>query len=63
MNYTEIPANKLLNIKTLGALKNTGHEPLTIKEELRKNLIANFQKKHNVFEGIWGYEETQSSLT
>ncbi|VXD20899.1 magnesium chelatase [Marinoscillum sp. 108] len=58
MNYTEIPANKLLSIKTLGALKNTGYEPLTIKEELRKNLIANFQKKHNVFEGIWGYEDT-----
>ncbi|MEQ8581711.1 MAG: magnesium chelatase [Marinoscillum sp.] len=58
MNYTEIPVDKLLNIKTLGALKNTGYEPLSIKEELRKNLIANFQKKHNVFEGIWGYEDT-----
>lgn len=58
MNYADIPGEKLLKIKNLGELKNAGYEPISIKEELRKNLIASFQKKHNVFEGIWGYEDT-----
>lgn len=58
MNYADIASDKLLNIKTLGALKNTGYEPISIKEELRKNLIKNIEQKHNVFEGIWGYEDT-----
>ncbi|MBT1705093.1 magnesium chelatase [Chryseosolibacter indicus] len=46
------------NIKTLGELKKSGYKPRSIKEELRENLIRNLKKKENVFEGIWGYEET-----
>ncbi|MCA4900312.1 MAG: magnesium chelatase, partial [Cytophagales bacterium] len=46
------------NIKTLGDLKKSGFHYKTIKEELRQNLIAKLKKKENVFEGIWGYEET-----
>jgi len=46
------------NIKTLGQLKATGFQSKSIKEELRENLIAKLRKKENVFEGIWGYEET-----
>lgn len=46
------------NIKTLGDLKKSGFLYKTIKEELRQNLIAKLKKKENVFEGIWGYEET-----
>ena len=50
--------NKNENIKTLSELKKAGYEYKTIKEELRQNLIAKLKKKENVFEGIWGYEET-----
>jgi magnesium chelatase subunit I len=46
------------NIKTLGQLKAAGYQSRSIKEELRENLIAKLKKKENVFEGIWGYEET-----
>src|ERR1041384_4632129 len=45
-------------ITTLGQLKSAGFKTRTIKEELRENLIAKLKKKENVFEGIWGYEET-----
>lgn len=50
--------NKNENIKTLSELKKAGYQYKTIKEELRQNLIAKLKKKENVFEGIWGYEET-----
>lgn len=45
-------------ITTLGQLKATGYKIKTIKEELRENLIRKLKRKENVFEGIWGYEET-----
>lgn len=45
-------------IKTLGQLKSAGYSPKSIKEELRTNLIEKLKRKENVFEGIWGYEET-----
>src|SRR3982750_892124 len=46
------------NIATLGQLKAAGYVQKSIKDELRTNLIAKLTKKENVFEGIWGYEET-----
>lgn len=45
-------------IKTLGQLKESGYVSKTIKQELRHNLIEKLKRKENVFEGIWGYEET-----
>src|SRR5258706_12108023 len=45
-------------IKTLGQLKVSGYHFKTIKDELRGNLIEKLRNKENVFEGIWGYEET-----
>lgn len=45
-------------INTLGQLKSAGYKTRTIKEELRSNLIIKLGKHENVFEGIWGYEET-----
>src|SRR6201991_2293766 len=45
-------------ITTLGQLKAAGFQSKSIKEELRENLIARLKNKQNVFEGIWGYEET-----
>src|SRR5258708_29051383 len=44
--------------KTLGQLKASGYQFKTIKDELRSNLIEKLRNKENVFEGIWGYEET-----
>jgi magnesium chelatase subunit I len=63
---TEMECGTLLNkrkmdpkkITTLGQLKSAGYKPRTIREELRENLITRLRKKENVFEGIWGYEET-----
>ena len=46
------------DITTLGQLKKAGFKSKTIKEELRENLVAKLRNKQNVFEGIWGYEET-----
>jgi magnesium chelatase subunit I len=45
-------------IRTLGELKAAGYTSRSIKDELRNNLITRLNKKENVFEGIWGYEET-----
>lgn len=47
-----------LSIKTLGQLKAAGYTSRSIKDELRENLIRKLKNKENVFEGIWGYEET-----
>ncbi len=58
MKYSEIPGKELLKLNTLAALKASGYRARSIKEELRENLIAKLQKKEQVFEGIWGYEET-----
>ncbi len=58
MNYQEIPAEKKVLIKTLGELKAAGYEPKSIKEELRGNLIGKLRNKEQVFEGIYGYEDT-----
>src|SRR3954468_4201762 len=46
------------NIKTLGELKKSGYKSLSIKDELRKNLIAKIRNKENTFSGIIGYEES-----
>jgi magnesium chelatase subunit I len=46
------------NITTLGALKAAGYQSRSIKEELRQNLLRKIRNKEQVFEGIWGYEDT-----
>lgn len=45
-------------IKTLGQLKKSGYQPLTVKDEIRKNLIDQIHHKTPRFEGILGYENT-----
>ncbi len=49
---------ELLEINTLGKLKKHGYKSKSIKEELRDNLIKKLRDKENIFEGIWGYENT-----
>ncbi|WP_442266634.1 AAA family ATPase [Tenacibaculum sp. ZS6-P6] len=50
MKYTEI--------KTFGALKEAGYESISIKDELRNNLIKKLKNQETVFEGVWGYENS-----
>src|SRR3954471_7198825 len=45
-------------IKTLGELKASGYQFKSIKDELRDNLIKKLKKEEEIFEGIFGYEET-----
>jgi len=58
MQYNELSADQKLKISTLGELKSIGYQPKSIKQELRDNLIAVKKAGKNVFEGIWGYEDT-----
>ncbi len=44
--------------KTLGELKATSYQSMSVKDELRKNLITQLQNKEVGFEGILGYEDT-----
>lgn len=46
------------NIKTLGDLKKSGYKNLSIKNEVRKNLIEKIRTKENPFKGIIGYDDT-----
>lgn len=45
-------------IKTLGQLKDAGYKPLSIRDEMRKNLINILKDGNKTFEGIIGYNET-----
>ena len=44
--------------QTVGELKASGYEVSTIREELRKNLIAKLKKGDRLFPKIFGYDET-----
>ncbi|HKI87189.1 MAG TPA: magnesium chelatase [Thermoanaerobaculia bacterium] len=44
--------------KTLGALKETGYKPRTVKQEIRANLRRKLADKEEIFPGILGYERT-----
>ncbi|TWF39631.1 magnesium chelatase subunit I [Chitinophaga polysaccharea] len=46
------------SIKTLGELKKSGYKPVSVKEEIRRNLIKKLQNKESTFPGIIGYEDT-----
>ena len=43
---------------TLGELRESGYEVLTVREELRKNLIEHLKNGDEVFPGIIGYDDT-----
>ena len=44
--------------RTLGQLKASGYRPMTVKDELRKNVISKLRKGEELFPGILGYRET-----
>jgi magnesium chelatase subunit I len=43
---------------TLGQLKETGYEPCSVKDELRRNVIRKLKAGEELFPGIVGYRET-----
>jgi magnesium chelatase subunit I len=43
---------------TLGELRDDGYRVLSVKEEMRKNLIVKIRSAEELFPGIVGYEET-----
>lgn len=45
-------------IRTLGELKSAGYQTKSIKDELRENLLNKITKGEEVFEGVWGYENS-----
>jgi magnesium chelatase subunit I len=58
MTHINFSSRDIELINTLGELKKAGYKPYSTKHELRKNLINKIKKSENVFEGIWGYEDT-----
>ena len=44
--------------KTLGELKRSGYKPLSVKAEMRKNLIQKMLDREPLFPGIFGFEDT-----
>jgi magnesium chelatase subunit I len=43
---------------TIGELKTSGYKPVSIKEEMRRNLILMINNGEDVFPGIIGYDDT-----
>jgi magnesium chelatase subunit I len=57
----ELKAGKTISSsrpKTIGELKTSGYAPVSIREEMRRNLIALIKAKKPIFKGIIGYENT-----
>ena len=48
----------LSTIQTLGQLKESDWQSISVKDEIRKNLIQKIQHKEPLFEGVLGYEKT-----
>jgi len=44
--------------KTIGELKSSGYKVLTVKEEMRKNLIGKMRASDELFPGIVGFEDS-----
>src|SRR5437763_7349663 len=43
---------------TVGQLKETGYKPVSVKDELRRNVIRKLRSNEELFPGIVGYRET-----
>src|SRR6476659_4559432 len=44
--------------RTLGELKASGHQSVSVKDEMRANLICKLKRREKLFPGIVGYDET-----
>lgn len=47
-----------MQAKTLGELKKSGWKSVSVKDEMRKNLIKKIREKDELFPGVLGYEKT-----
>jgi magnesium chelatase subunit I len=45
-------------VKTFGELKQSGYKSVSVKDELRANLVAKLRAGEKLFRGIVGYDET-----
>ena len=45
-------------IKTLGQLKESGHVPVSVKTEIRTNLIRKLRNNEELFPGVIGFDDT-----
>ncbi|MGA0895434.1 MAG: magnesium chelatase, partial [Ilumatobacteraceae bacterium] len=43
---------------TLGELKASGWQSVTVKEEIRRNAVARISSGEPLFDGVLGYEDT-----
>jgi len=44
--------------RTIGELRESGYQVLSVREEMRKNLIQKIRRGEEIFPGIVGYEDT-----
>ncbi len=44
--------------KTIGELKASGYQPVSLREEMRRNLLAMIKERKNIFPGIIGFDDT-----
>jgi magnesium chelatase subunit I len=49
---------ELIKLKTFGELKAAGYKSVSVKEELRQNLIHSIKEQADLFPGVKGYEDT-----
>ncbi|MFH0769366.1 MAG: magnesium chelatase [Chloroflexota bacterium] len=45
-------------IGTIGELKASGYQPVSLREEMRRNLLAMITEEKDIFPGIIGYDDT-----
>jgi magnesium chelatase subunit I len=48
----------LLTLRTIGQLRASGYKVVSVKDEVRKNLIEKIRRRETIFPGIIGYEDT-----
>ena len=58
MNEEKEMSNSYSRVGTFGELKESGYQSLSIKEEMRRNMIRKLDGKEELFPGIVGFEET-----
>ena len=49
---------KKYQAQTIGELRTSGYTPVSVKQEIRRNLISRMQAHREVFQGIIGYNDT-----
>ena len=47
-----------IKARTIGELRDSGYKVLSVREELRKNLVNKLKRKQDMFPGIIGFDET-----